>query len=173
MGGTRLLPALKPAVGNSDPYRTADIVVLTDGEVWDLDDTPSFVKTSRTASGNRMRFFSPGIGAAMSHALVEGIAKLGRGYAEVIPIANCGGWESRLVAVLEATLEGKIGPIRVELEHGVEEGEVPQALRVQPALSPQLCWSEIQDDAVTSYGLDPQPRVEVPNGANSIEVSIG
>ncbi|KAL2154595.1 hypothetical protein VTH82DRAFT_3271 [Thermothelomyces myriococcoides] len=126
MGGTRLLPALKAAVGTCDCSRTTDIVVLTDGEVWDLDDTLNFVRTSRMNSNNRIRYFSLGIGTAVSHALIEGIAKLGGGYAEVIPLANHGGWKSRLVAVLEATLTGKIGPIRVELEHGVENGVVPQ-----------------------------------------------
>ncbi|GAB1311892.1 hypothetical protein MFIFM68171_02102 [Madurella fahalii] len=113
MGGTRLLPALRAAVQARDTHRATDIVALTDGEVWGLDDTLSFVKNARAASGNRIRFFYMGIGAAVSHPLVKGIAKLGGGYTEVIPIANLGGWESRLVAVLKATLAGNIGPIRI------------------------------------------------------------
>ncbi|KAK4145155.1 von Willebrand factor type A domain-containing protein [Dichotomopilus funicola] len=122
MGGTSLLPALKAVVAGRDRGRTTDVVVLTDGEVWDLDETLRFVREARAASENRLRFFALGIGAAVSHALVEGIARLGGGYAEVIPAASSGGWDSRVVAVLEAALTGHIGPIGVDVEvHGSEE----------------------------------------------------
>ncbi|KAK4031597.1 von Willebrand factor type A domain-containing protein, partial [Parachaetomium inaequale] len=128
MGGTNLLPVLKAAVEAWDSQRTADIVVLTDGEVWHLDATLDFVKNARAASGNRLRFFSLGIGAAVSHALVEGIAKFGGGYAEVIQTAENAGWESRVVTVLKATLAGHIGPISVDLELDLGEGHVPSSI---------------------------------------------
>jgi len=44
-------------------------------------------------SEGMVRFFSLGIGAAVSYELVEGIAKAGGGYAEVITSASGGGWE--------------------------------------------------------------------------------
>jgi Vault protein inter-alpha-trypsin domain/von Willebrand factor type A domain len=120
MGGTKLLPALKAVAATRGPYRATDIVTLTDGEVWDLDETLDFVERTRRDSDGRVRFFCLGIGAAVSHALVEGIAKLGGGYAEVIPVASQGGWESRVVAVLKAALTGHIGPISVEMEDQIE-----------------------------------------------------
>ena len=115
MGGTKLLPALETAVAARGLHRTTDIVVLTDGEVWDLDATLDFVAQTRKACEGRCRFFALGIGNSVSHSLVEGIAKQGGGYAEVIPLASNGGWESSVVAVLKATLTSHIGPISIEM----------------------------------------------------------
>jgi hypothetical protein len=116
MGGTKLLPALKAAVAARRSHRTMDIIALTDGAVWDLNETLDFVETTRDTTEGEVRFFCLGIGAAVSHALVEGIAKLGGGYAEVIPLASERGWESRIVAVLKAALTNHIGVIEVELD---------------------------------------------------------
>ncbi|KAK1769024.1 von Willebrand factor type A domain-containing protein, partial [Phialemonium atrogriseum] len=115
MGGTRLLPALKAIVAARDTNTTTNIVTLTDGEVWDFEETLDFVEQTRRHSENRVRFFCLGIGAAVSHALIEGIAKLGGGYAEVIPLPSEGGWESRVVAVLKAALTSHVGTIGVEM----------------------------------------------------------
>jgi hypothetical protein len=116
MGGTELLPALKAIVNAREGYHMTDVVLLTDGEVWRLDETISFIQQTRISTKGRVRFFALGIGDAVSHDLVEGIAKAGGGYAEVIPAASQGGWEDRIVAVLHATLTGHIGPIRVEFD---------------------------------------------------------
>lgn len=116
MGGTELLPALKAIVNARGDYHMTDVVLLTDGEVWRLDETIRFIQQTRISTEGRVRFFALGIGDAVSHELVEGIAKAGGGYAEVIPAANQDGWEDRIVAVLHATLTGHIGPLRVEFD---------------------------------------------------------
>jgi hypothetical protein len=84
LGGTNLLGALKKVVLSRVSFATTDVIVLTDGEIWDLDETVKFVKQTKLQSEGRVRFFSLGIGNAVSHELVEGIAKAGGGYAEVI-----------------------------------------------------------------------------------------
>jgi len=103
-----------------------DIVVLTDGEVYNLDHTVNFVKEIRDSTEGRVRFFSLGIGNAVSHTLVEGIAKAGGGYAEVIPAASKGGWEDRLVAMLKASLASHLGPLRIEVDgnDALETGKI-------------------------------------------------
>jgi hypothetical protein len=116
MGGTELLPALKAIVSARGGHYMTDVVLLTDGEVWMLDKTIDFIHKIRRSTEGRVRFFSLGIGNAVSHELVEGIAKAGGGYAEVIPAASQGGWEDRMVAVLSATLTGHIGPLKIEFE---------------------------------------------------------
>jgi uncharacterized protein with von Willebrand factor type A (vWA) domain len=121
MGGTELLPALEAVVKARDQSRMADILVLTDGEVWRLDETIDFVQQTRRDTNGGVRVFALGVGNAVSHELVEGIAKAGGGYAEVIPAANKGGWEDRVVAMLRATLHAHIGPLRIELDDFSED----------------------------------------------------
>jgi len=120
LGGTELLSALQAIVHTTGSFRTVDIMILTDGQVWRLDETISFVRDTRKRTQGRLRVFALGIGDAVSHALVEGIAKAGGGYAEVIPAASRGGWEGRMVAMLQAASTGHIDHLRIEF------GEDPQ-----------------------------------------------
>ena len=122
MGGTNLLPALKAIIRARDQSRMADILVLTDGQVWSLDETIGFVQQTRRDTRGSVRVFALGVGDAVSHELVEGIAKAGGGYAEVIPAASKGGWEDRLVTMLSAALAAHLGPLRIELDD-CSEGE--------------------------------------------------
>lgn len=114
MGGTELLGALETLVKGRDTSCSCDIIILTDGQVWRLDETLNIVQRTRTYSEGNVRFFSLGIGSAVSHALVEGIAKSGGGYSEVIPAAIQDGWEDRVVAMLKAALTRHIGPIQID-----------------------------------------------------------
>lgn len=105
MGETKILGALKQVVASRGGFGNTDVIVLTDGQIWDLQETIEFVKQTRKDTAGQVRFFSLGIGNAVSHELVEGIAKAGGGYAEVIQTASRGGWEGRMLAILEAAKE--------------------------------------------------------------------
>ncbi|KAK5993010.1 von Willebrand factor A domain-containing protein [Cladobotryum mycophilum] len=122
MGGTDILPALQNIYNARGGYHSMDVIVLTDGELWSPNETIDFVKQRWSQSEGMIRFFSLGIGHAVSHELVEGIAKAGGGYAEVIADVNGGGWEDRVVAVLKAATTGHIGSIQIELEWKQNDG---------------------------------------------------
>jgi hypothetical protein len=105
MGGTEILPALVAMIAARDYACETDIIVLTDGQVWRLDDTLEFVQKTRESLGNDVRFFSLGIGDAASHALVEGIADVGGGYCEMVPSSMLENiWQSALVSLTKAAL---------------------------------------------------------------------
>ena len=136
MGGTELLPALQAVIAARDVERAMDVVVLTDGEVWQLDETISFVEKSRGEDRKPVRYFGLGIGNAVSRALVEGIASAGGGYAEIIPHASAGDWEDRLVAVLEAALTGHCGRVSVEVDGLVQTPAALTSPKNISAISP-------------------------------------
>lgn len=104
MAGTELLPALKAIIAARDPSLSCDVVILTDGEVWRLDETLSLVRKAHESSEGAIRFFSLGLGDHVSHALVEGIAKQGGGSSEIIARADKEGWEESVIAILKASL---------------------------------------------------------------------
>ncbi|BCS27811.1 VIT and vWA domain-containing protein [Aspergillus puulaauensis] len=117
MGGTELLPALKAVVYARDKTTpNMDVIVLTDGEVWELEETVDFVREARAESGGALRFFTMGIGDGVSHELVEGIARAGGGYAEIIPLVDGGSWDERMVAVLKAAMSGHVAGVDIEVE---------------------------------------------------------
>ncbi|KAI1496317.1 von Willebrand factor type A domain-containing protein [Biscogniauxia marginata] len=115
MGGTEILDALKALVQARDLSSYCDIIILTDGEVWRLDETLDFVQRTRSSSEGKVRFFAHGIGAHVSHALVEGIATLGGGYSEVVPKASQGRWEDRVVAMTKAALTNHTATPKLDL----------------------------------------------------------
>lgn len=115
MGGTELFSAIQAVVAARDKSLMTDIIVLTDGETWRLDDTLDFIQQTRVRTEGRVRFFSLGIGDGVSHALVEGIAKAGGGYAEVVPSSVPDGWEDRVVSMLQASLlTAHLGPLHFD-----------------------------------------------------------
>ncbi|RYP79428.1 hypothetical protein DL770_006665 [Monosporascus sp. CRB-9-2] len=115
MGGTELLAALEAIIRSKDTLNPCDIIILTDGEVWRLDQTLNLVQRTRTYSQGLVRFFSLGIGCTVSHALIEGIAKSGGGYSEVISSVSQGGWEDRVVAMLKAALTRHVGSLEIDM----------------------------------------------------------
>ncbi|KAI1121656.1 von Willebrand factor type A domain-containing protein [Nemania abortiva] len=115
MGGTEIRPALEAILAARDPSLPCDVVLPTDGEVWRLDETLDLVSKATESSNGAIRFFSLGLGAHVSHALVDGIAKRGGGYSEVIPRADKVGWEERVIAVLKAALTSHVRDVRIEL----------------------------------------------------------
>jgi Mg-chelatase subunit ChlD len=106
MGGTELLSALKHVVEkrNARQEMTTEVIVLTDGEVWDTEQVIKFVQETRTKTEERVRFFALGIGDAVSHRLVEGIGRQGGGFAEVVAVDTGGRWESRVIRMLKGAL---------------------------------------------------------------------
>ncbi|KAK4173174.1 von Willebrand factor type A domain-containing protein [Triangularia setosa] len=116
MGGTELLPAVKAIVTARDKRLPTDVIVLTDGETWRLDETLECIRKQRDLTEGRVRFFALGIGKAVSHALVEGIARAGGGYSEVVREASEGDWEDRVVSMTEAALmTDHLGPMHLEV----------------------------------------------------------
>ncbi|KAK5625738.1 hypothetical protein RRF57_001454 [Xylaria bambusicola] len=115
MGGTELLPALEAVIAARDGVLPCDVIVLTDGEVWQLDETLDLARKARNYSNGAIRFFSLGLGAHVSHALVEGIAQEGGGYSEVILKADKDGWEARMIAILKAALTIHVHDLRVDI----------------------------------------------------------
>lgn len=131
MGGTDILPALKKIYESRGGYHTLDVVVLTDGAIWGPQETIDYVKEKRLVSEGLFRCFALGIGYSVSHELVEGLAKAGGGYAEVITNVYGGGWEDRVVAVLKSALAGHVGSVEMQLEWHGEDGQE----LVQPPVS--------------------------------------
>jgi hypothetical protein len=105
MGGTELLPALKNAViRRSTTGHSAQIIVLTDGQVWNANETISFVQHTRSKLGDGFRLFVLGIGDTVSHRLIEGISGAGGGFGEVVGVATPDKWQNRVIRMLKGAL---------------------------------------------------------------------
>ena len=106
MGGTEILPVLKRVVEQRLNHKnfTTQVILLTDGEVWNTEETTDFVGKATRDSKGGLRFFTLGIGYAVSHRLVEGIGRQGGGFGEVVAIDTQGRWEDRAIRMLKGAL---------------------------------------------------------------------
>lgn len=122
MGGTEILPAVKSTVAKRLRDLNLEIMVLTDGEVWNSETLLEYVE-KETTKGD-VRLFSLGIGQDVSHALIDGLARVGRGFSQVVSDER-EGMESKVARMLRGALSAHVLNYRVEWEGKPNEEEAP------------------------------------------------
>lgn len=118
-GGTEIYGALQNVLlqFNKKSRVPTSVILLTDGEVWNVDDVIQLVKDTISNHELNLRFFSIGIGDQVSHRLIEGIGQQGGGYAEAIPESSMGMWQERVIQMLKAALTPSRLQCEVEISH--------------------------------------------------------
>ncbi|KAG0636455.1 hypothetical protein HOY80DRAFT_1024426 [Tuber brumale] len=146
MGGTELLKPIQETVKRRQEDMNTEVIVLTDGEIWGEDQVLGFIKQATEDSKGKLRFFSIGLGSEVSHSLVEGIARIGGGYSQIIADGSdeqdTGGWEGKVVKMLKAALTEHIDHCSIEVigegshvEDSEEEEESTHPSAVAPGTS--------------------------------------
>ena len=82
LGGTETLDAIKGCFKNRSTDSPTEMILLTDGDIWQQGNLFDYVR-QETKSGN-VRIFPLGIGGGVSSALIEGVARAGRGFAQMV-----------------------------------------------------------------------------------------
>lgn len=85
MGGTAITQPLSAVL--DAPLQEGEerrVLLLTDGHVKNTREVVDLVARARTRAGPALRVYTFGIGAAVSHALVDGVAKAGAGVPEYV-----------------------------------------------------------------------------------------
>ncbi|KAF4287245.1 hypothetical protein KXV70_002521 [Aspergillus fumigatus] len=132
MGGTEMQEAVEATVRSRMKDKELEVLILTDGQIWNQQTLFGFIR--ETAADNGARFFSLGIGNGASHSLVEGIARAGNGFSQMV--VNYEELDRKVVRMLKGALTPHIFDYKLEIEHDdpVEEFEVvlPERPRAMP-----------------------------------------
>ncbi|RHZ83023.1 hypothetical protein Glove_100g22 [Diversispora epigaea] len=83
-GGTEIYSALQWVLQTSKKDFPTAIFVITDGQVYNVDQIVKLISDSLSKRNNQLRLFSLGIGNSVSHNLVESISRAGNGYAQFV-----------------------------------------------------------------------------------------
>ncbi|KAF0432281.1 von willebrand domain-containing protein [Gigaspora margarita] len=83
-GGTEIYDPLKWTFENSKNDMPTSVFLLTDGQVYNVDQIVELVKSSEEKKKDDLRLFSIGIGDSVSHHLVESVSRAGKGYAQFV-----------------------------------------------------------------------------------------
>lgn len=113
MGGTEMYSAVETTVKHRLDDKDLEVLVLTDGQIWNQERLFSFVADS--SSENKIRFFTLGIGDAASHSLIEGIAKAGNGFSQ--SVLNYEELDRKVVRMLKGALMPHTNDYKLEVEY--------------------------------------------------------
>lgn len=147
LGGTEILSALESVRDHHDKRLdiSTNVILLTDGEIWDVDGVIQFARNAASDRDANIRFFALGIGDRVSHRLVEGIGQQGGGCAEIVAESSPGSWEGRVIQMLKAALT----PPR--LRCGIDIGQLNPSMETLKA-------SELSD-----HKLELPPCIQAPH----------
>lgn len=131
MGGTNMQPAVEATVQNRLVGKDLEVLLLTDGEIMDQE---SLFRTVReTANGHTARFFTLGIGHAVSHALIEGVARAGQGFSQ--SVLQNEELDKSVIRMLKGALTPHIYDYKLEVDYdnAVDQGfEIVNPTRIPP-----------------------------------------
>ncbi|KIX04165.1 uncharacterized protein Z518_07719 [Rhinocladiella mackenziei CBS 650.93] len=113
-GGTEMLNPVKETVKSRYKDLPLEVMLLTDGEIWNQNELFSFVNETKNA-----RFFTLGIGHGASSALVEGIARAGNGFSQFV--GENEKMEKRVVRMLKGALTPHVTDYTIRVTYGEEE----------------------------------------------------
>jgi len=152
-GGTEILPAIKSTIQRRLIGQNLEIMLLTDGEVWNSEVLFKYVE-KETEKGD-VRLFSLGIGRDVSHALVDGLARVGRGFSQVVSDER-EGIESKVTRMLRGALSAHIVNYRLEWE-GKPNPEEDNLTALSPSIHRiSLFDSHANTDSPVSFSDSPQ-----------------
>ncbi|KAI9787082.1 MAG: hypothetical protein M1839_003317 [Geoglossum umbratile] len=104
MGGTEMFAPVKAVIENRLDGMALDVMLLTDGEIWNQQELFSYLNKEVQESEAPIRVFTLGIGNGVSHSLIEGIARAGNGFSQAV------GLDEKLDGKVVRMLKGALSP---------------------------------------------------------------
>lgn len=111
-GGTETLQAITAAIDNRNEALSTELMLLTDGDIYSQRSLFDYVKR-QTYSGD-VRVFPIGIGGGVSSSLIEGVARAGKGFAQMV--GNNEKLDGKIVRMLKGALMPHIKEYQLEIK---------------------------------------------------------
>ncbi|KAJ5287833.1 hypothetical protein N7478_003519 [Penicillium angulare] len=170
MGGTEILSALQLAVKNGYKDKVLEVLLLTDGEVYNHYDIFELVR--KTTQNISARFFTLGIGnSGVSHHLINGIARAGNGFSQ--HVLNTEALDEKVIRMLRGTLTPRMENISLDFDvnfatnDDIAIANVPKDDSIssaQPSIEPMPLFDPTynEEDAVEDM-RQPLPKIARPS----------
>jgi hypothetical protein len=142
-GGTETFKAVEAAVDSRQKAMSTELMLLTDGDIWGQGEMFEYVN-SVTKEGD-VRVFPIGIGGGVSSSLIEGVARSGRGFAQMV--GNNEKLDGKIIRMLKGALTPHINDYQLEVKY--EDDSVD---RVAESLAVKLNFEVVHEEKETEKG---------------------
>ncbi|KAK1780616.1 von Willebrand factor type A domain-containing protein [Copromyces sp. CBS 386.78] len=114
-GGTEMYRPVEAAFEKRYKDMELEVFLLTDGEIWDQERLFIMINKKVSESKGAIRLFTLGIGNDVSHALIEGVARAGNGFAQ--SVTDDEKMNAKVVRMLKAGLTPHIKDYTLEIKY--------------------------------------------------------
>lgn len=179
-GGTETFAALKATIENRYVDLPCELILLTDGQIWNQVELFSYLNKEVKASKAGIRVFTLGIGSSVSHALVEGIARAGNGFAQTV--GENEKFDKKVVRMLKGALSPHLKNCEMEVKYETSEDnddgfeiveKVMNSLRVLSTRETTAPGQEsVQKKPISFYEEAPSSdTIEIPPSAQNADAN--
>ncbi|EON68733.1 hypothetical protein W97_07991 [Coniosporium apollinis CBS 100218] len=115
-GGTEMYAPLMATIERRFKDMSLEVMLLTDGEIWDQDQLFTYLNKEVNQSTAPIRVFTLGVGNSVSHALIEGVARAGNGFSQAMGEEEK--LDTKVVRMLKGALSPHVNDYTIEIVYG-------------------------------------------------------
>ncbi|KAH0531393.1 hypothetical protein TsFJ059_000230 [Trichoderma semiorbis] len=123
-GGTEMYRPMEDVFKRRYKDLNLEVILLTDGEIWAQEDLFRLINTHVSESKGAVRVFTLGVGTDVSHALIEGVARAGNGFAQTV--GENEKMDRMLIRMLKGALTPHITDYTLEIKYDNNDGSAEE-----------------------------------------------
>lgn len=120
-GGTETFSALEATIKNRLGDVPLEIILLTDGDIWNQQPLFAYINEEVRKSNGNIRVFPLGIGSGVSHSLIGGLARAGNGFSQAVQQGER--LDTSVVRMLRGALSPHITNYTLEVKYGQDDDD--------------------------------------------------
>ncbi|RFU73691.1 vault poly [Trichoderma arundinaceum] len=124
LGGTEMYQPMQEIFKRRYQDMNLEVFLLTDGEIWQQEELFQLVNKQVSETKGAIRIFTLGVGKDASHALIEGVARAGNGFAQTV--GENEKMDKMLVRMLKGALTPHITDYTLEIKYEGGEAEAAE-----------------------------------------------
>jgi len=163
-GGTEMFEPLKETLTRRYKDMSLEVFLVTDGQIWNQQVLLQYLNQEIIEKKAPIRVFTLGIGTSVSHALIEGIARAGNGFAQ--SVGENEKLNSKVVRMLKAGLSPHINDYNLEVTYANEDDEFDFIEKVTDSLKVKLDFSDSGRDLLKEKSPAQKPISLFDTSAN-------
>ncbi|KAK4080887.1 hypothetical protein Trihar35433_1992 [Trichoderma harzianum] len=123
-GGTEMYRPMEDVFKRRYKDLNLEVILLTDGEIWSQEALFNLINTQVSESKGAVRVFTLGVGTDVSHALIEGVARAGNGFAQTV--GENEKMDRMLVRMLKGALTPHVTDYSLEIKYENNDGSAEE-----------------------------------------------